>query len=161
MLFASNILSDSSTQRARKSSTEMLLAVAGSFPGTSKTVLGVVCTLCTPSDVVSRDILIIPGETVVMLVTAPNRPCPELAEVRVSSFCATLPAKSLAIISIKLGPSLRGTETLKCPVASSPTSCPFTLTVASGEALPSRETRWEETTLLSAGDATSSSSSSE
>ncbi len=71
------------------------------------------------------------------------------------------PARSLAITSIKLGPSIRvtGSAELNRPEASMSATCPLTLTVASGAERPATVTSADPTTLLSRGSETSTNSS--
>ncbi len=67
----------------------------------------------------------------------------------------TSPAKSVAITSMRLGPSSRARSTSKLPDESTSASCPLTLTVASGEVWPVTGISADLTMLLSRGEETS------
>ena len=67
----------------------------------------------------------------------------------------TSPARSVAITSMRFGPSSRGRSVSKLPDESTRASCPLTLTVASGEVLPVTGISADLTMLLSRGEETS------
>ena len=73
----------------------------------------------------------------------------------------TKPLRSLAITSMRLGPSCSRSDwgVSKFPLSSTLASNPLTLTVASGDDLPTTEISEALTTLLSSGDDTSRESS--